>query len=91
MAAPDYVVKVKARESKYGARVGAAWKTRVGDGINVRLDPGISVSTPEGINLTLWPSEPRDSAGFSGSKGFDGPAQENLLAKKTEGDDDMPW
>lgn len=60
MSQPDYDVKIKHKDAKYGPKVGAAWKTKDGRGINVRLDAGISVATPDGVFLTLWPWESRE-------------------------------
>lgn len=68
MAKPDYTLKVKARDSKYGARVGAAWKNKVG-GINIKLDPGIAIVGGEGIDVTLWPFEERQGGGGRSSGG----------------------
>lgn len=61
MSKPDYEVKIKARDGKYGARVGAAWTNKAG-GINIRLEAGVSVSTPEGVDLTLWPWREREES-----------------------------
>jgi hypothetical protein len=53
MARPDFVLTIKGRDSKYGVRVGAAWKSEYGYSINI--DPGISISSAEGcyVNLTV--------------------------------------
>ena len=57
---PDYEIKIKHKDAKYGVRVGAAWRTKDGSGVNLKLDPGISVSTPDGVFLTLWPFESKE-------------------------------
>lgn len=60
MSKPDYELKIKARDSKYGTRVGAAWRTRSGDGINIKVDPGISIASLDGVDITLWPFRERE-------------------------------
>lgn len=92
---PDFELKIKHKDAKYGARVGAAWRTKDGSGVNIRLDPGISVATPEGVFLTLWPFESKEDreqrfAGGGGSGG--GSAARTASAPRTshraaDGDD----
>lgn len=93
MANPDYEVKIKAREGKYGVKVGAAWTNKVG-GINIRLDPGVSVSTPDGVDLTLWPWREREDAprrgDGGGTGGRSGPPGGGFPADDF-GDDDIPF
>lgn len=94
---PDYILKVKAVESKYAARIGAAWKTKTGDGISIKIDPGLAIHGGQGISVTLWPN---DSESFnsnsnqrgqqqqqqppSGNQMFSGPSG-------NQGDSRAPW
>lgn len=54
MSKPDYEVTVKAKGTKYGRKVGAAWVNKAG-GINVKLDAGLAVVGGADIDVTLWP------------------------------------
>lgn len=89
---PDYELKIKHKDAKYGTRVGAAWRTQDGNGVNIRLDPGVSVSTPEGVFLTLWPFESKEDreARFSGGGGQrpQGRSQQQSRREETPPDDD---
>lgn len=94
MANPDYEVKIKARDGKYGARVGAAWTNRAG-GINIRLEPGVSVSTPEGVDLTLWPWREREDsprkADGGGTGGRSRKPDGDAMPVDDFGDDEIPF
>jgi len=68
---PDYEVKVGRRvergERSYATRVGVGFKNRAG-GINLLLDPGIALVGGEGVQITLWPWEPREGGGQRGGR-----------------------
>lgn len=85
---PDYTVNVKAKDAKYGTKVGAAWKTKDGSGINLKLDAGVSVATPEGVFLTLWPFETKEErdARFSGNGKSNGNSKPQTTADFGEDD-----
>ena len=53
---PDFIVTIKGRDSKYGTRVGACWRSQYG--YSIKLDPGISISSAEGCYINL--NEPRE-------------------------------
>ena len=90
MANPDYEVKIKARDGKYGARVGAAWTNKAG-GINIRLEPGVSVSTPEGVDLTLWPWREREDSPRKADGGGAGGGRNAPMPTDDFGDDQIPF
>lgn len=52
MSKPNYEVVVKAKGTKYGRKVGAAWVNKAG-GINVKIDPGLAILG--GADIALWP------------------------------------
>jgi hypothetical protein len=51
---PDYRLRVKERDGKATATVGAAWSGKNGS-ISVRLSPGVSLVWNDGLLLTLFP------------------------------------
>lgn len=87
---PDYELKIKHKDAKYGTRVGVAWRTQDGSGVNIRLDPGVSVSTPDGVFLTLWPFESKESrdARFSGGQRSQGGSQHRSRQEEPPPGDD---
>lgn len=97
MARPDFEVKIKAQGSKYGTRVGAAWRTKDGRGVNIVLDAGVSVATPEGVFLTLWPAESREEREARLGPRDDRRGQAAVHSRSPQpddvgfGDDDVPF
>ena len=74
MSKPDFIVTVKHKDSKYGSRVGAVWKSQYG--YSMKLDPGVALVGGPDIYINLNPPRDReerrgDRGGSSSGGGFD--------------------
>lgn len=65
MSKPDFIVTVKHKDSKYGCRVGAVWKSQYG--YSMKLDPGVALVGGPDIYINL--NTPRDRDGQGGGGG----------------------
>lgn len=64
MSKPDFIVTVKHKDSKYGCRVGAVWKSQYG--YSMKLDPGVALVGGPDIYINLNPPRERDGQGGGG-------------------------
>ena len=86
---PDFIVTVKGKDSKYGTRVGAAWKGQYG--YSIKLDPGISISSADGVYINLSTPRERDDDAPRGGGGGGGRKAPGGFPTDDFGDDDVPF
>lgn len=79
---PSFIVTVKHKDSKYGTRVGAVWKSQYG--YSMRLDPGVAIFGGPDIYINLNPPRERDGGG-GGDFTPRGGGRDDF------GDDEMPF
>lgn len=84
MSKPSFIVTVKHKDSKFGTRVGAVWKSQYG--YSMKLDPGVALVGGPDIYINL--NTPRDRDGQSGGGDF---TPRGGGGRDDFGDDEMPF